>query len=119
MNLLDAGSAVHLFPWVGSAAASVIAVALALLGVTAEANGLSVVLPGVGMDDAKKALAKRASSAPERIWRESKGVRFGLCNGQGQTNTCRTLSCVGYGVEETRKPFRRFRELRGSWRRTP
>jgi ATP-dependent Lhr-like helicase len=79
VNILDAGSAVHLFPWVGSAAASVIAVALALLGVTAEANGLSVVLPGVGMDDAKKALAKLASSAPEDLARIEEHA-LGLCN---------------------------------------
>jgi ATP-dependent helicase Lhr and Lhr-like helicase len=79
VNVLDAGSAVHLFPWVGSAAASVIAVALATLGVSAEANGLSVVLPGVGMDEAKKALAKLASSAPEDLARIEENA-LGLCN---------------------------------------
>ena len=65
VNVLDTGSAVHLFPWVGSAATSVIAVALATLGVRAEANDLSVFLPGVGMDEAGRALAKLSACTSE------------------------------------------------------
>jgi ATP-dependent Lhr-like helicase len=79
VNVLDTGSAVHLFPWVGSAATSVIAVALATLGVSAETNDLSVVLAGVGMDEANKALAKLASTAPEDLSQIEENA-LGLCN---------------------------------------
>ncbi len=79
VNVLDTGSAVHLFPWVGSAGTSVIAVALATLGVRAEANDLSVLLPGIGMDEAGQALAKLSASTPEDLSRIEENAR-GLCN---------------------------------------
>jgi ATP-dependent Lhr-like helicase len=79
VNILDTGSCVHLFPWVGSATASVLAIALASLGLPAETTDLTVYLPGTGMNAVRQALAKLAGSMPTDLARIEKNA-LGLCN---------------------------------------
>lgn len=78
LNVVDTGSGVYLFPWVGSTAASVIAVALATLDVHAVPNDLGVSIPELSMEDAKNALAKLAAFTAEDLARIEENA-LGLC----------------------------------------
>lgn len=77
--ILGTGAGVHLFPWVGSAIASVMTVALATLGVSAEANGIGVSIPKLSIDEAKKDLARLAAFTSQDLARIEESA-LGLCN---------------------------------------
>ena len=116
VNVLDTGSAVHLFPWVGSAATSVIAVALATFGVRAEANDLSVLLPGIGMDEAGQALAKLSASTPEDLRRIEENAR-GLCNAKYDEFVPEHL-LRRLWARRNAPALRQFRKSRSGWQQT-
>ncbi len=78
VNVLDTGTATHLFPWLGSAATSVIAVSLAKLGVRAAPNGLGVSIPGIGIERAMDVLVKLAAFTSEDLAQIEENA-LGLC----------------------------------------
>jgi ATP-dependent Lhr-like helicase len=67
LSILEAGSQIHLFPWLGSAASSVFAVALATVGLGAEAHDLGITIPGVSANDVDSALRRIAGFSPDDL----------------------------------------------------
>jgi ATP-dependent Lhr-like helicase len=79
MNLVDSGTATHLFPWLGSAATSVIAISLAKLGIRAERHDLGIFIPDLDLRGAKDASAKLAEFTSDDLSQIEENA-LGLCN---------------------------------------
>ena len=78
VSLLDVGRQIFVFPWIGSAAAAVLAVSFAKTGVAAERHDLGISILDASVDQVKDALQRIANFTPDDL-KQIEDFARGLC----------------------------------------